>query len=150
LSKRRMWIPLVLYTTLLSLLCWAGRAQPESLGWLALGLGLGSGLGFFGLKNTVFEPTPKGLFYTPHTHFGVALSFLFAARVAYRLAVVFAAGGTAPPAMGGFGRSPITLVVFGLLAGYSLTYAIGLMRWRFRVLRAKRRREALKSGTGNA
>jgi hypothetical protein len=41
-------------------------------------------------------------------------------------------------------RSPLTLAVFGLVAGYYISYAIGLARWRFRVLRAKREREAAK------
>jgi hypothetical protein len=38
-----------------------------------------------------------------------------------------------------------TLAVFGLLAGYYIAYAIGLVRWRLRILSAKRQREALKS-----
>jgi hypothetical protein len=29
-----------------------------------------------------------------------------------------------------FARSPLTLCVFGLLAGYYIAYAIGLVRWR--------------------
>ena len=41
-----------------------------------------------------------------------------------------------------FVRSPLTLAVFGLLAGYYIAYAIGLVRWRYRVLRAKRERES--------
>jgi hypothetical protein len=43
-----------------------------------------------------------------------------------------------------FARSSLTLAVFGLLAGCYIAYAIGLLRWRLRVLRAKRQREALK------
>jgi hypothetical protein len=45
--------------------------------------------------------------------------------------------------MGDFARSLLTLAVFGLLAGYYIRYAIGLVRWRFGVLRAKRECEAL-------
>jgi len=41
-----------------------------------------------------------------------------------------------------FVRSPLTLAVFGLLAGYYIGYAIGLARWHHRVLRARREREA--------
>jgi hypothetical protein len=33
--------------------------------------------------------------------------------------------------------------VFGLLAGYYIGYAIGLLRWRARVMRVKRAREAV-------
>jgi hypothetical protein len=44
-----------------------------------------------------------------------------------------------------FARSPLTLAVFGLLAGYYIGYAIGLMRWRARVFHAKKAREAEKN-----
>jgi hypothetical protein len=30
-------------------------------------------------------------------------------------------------------RSPLTLFIFGTLAGYRVAYAIGLLRWRHRV-----------------
>ena len=116
----------------------------SGLWWLAGGLGFGSLLGFFGLNQTRFEPTPKGLFYTPNAHLGIALSLLFVARIAYRLVEAYAIEPTAPHGTSDFARSPLTLAVFGLLAGYYLTYALGLVRWRFRILRAKRQREALK------
>jgi hypothetical protein len=32
-----------------------------------------------------------------------------------------------------FAHSPLTLSIFGLLAGYYIAYAIGLVRWRFAV-----------------
>jgi hypothetical protein len=31
-----------------------------------------------------------------------------------------------------FTRSPLTLLIFGVLAGYYMTYAVGLLRWRKR------------------
>ncbi len=40
-------------------------------------------------------------------------------------------------------RSPLTLAVFGLIAGYYMTYALGLVRWRNLVLRAGGQGEAL-------
>jgi hypothetical protein len=49
------------------------------------------------------------------------------------------AGG---PSAQDFARSPLTLGVFGLLAGYYVGYAIGLTRWRMQVMRRKREREA--------
>jgi hypothetical protein len=36
-----------------------------------------------------------------------------------------------PPA--DFVRCPLTVAIFGTLAGYYVTYAIGLLRWRRRV-----------------
>jgi len=38
------------------------------------------------------------------------------------------------------------LHIVGLLFGYYISYAVGLMRWRFSVLRAKRLREAAQAG----
>lgn len=150
LSKVRLRITLAIYTPLIVLLCITGREHPEQLLWLAAGLGLGFLVGLFGLKETRFEPTQQGLFYTPHAHLGSVLSLLFAVRIAYRLLEVYAIKAAAQPGHDDFARSPLTLVVFGLLAGYYITYAIGLMRWRLRVIEAKRQREALKLEGGMA
>jgi hypothetical protein len=144
LSKVRLRITLTIYPTLLVLLCFAARSHPERFWWLAGGVTFGSLLGLFGLSKTRFEPTPKGLFYTPHAHLGIALSLLFVARIVYRLVEVYVLEPATAHGMGGFARSPLTLSVFGLLAGYYIIYAIGLIRWRLRILRAKRKREALK------
>jgi len=144
LSKVRLWVTLVIYPALLVLLSFAARAHPERFWWLAGGGGIGFLLGLFGLKETRFEPTPKGLFYTPHAHLGIALSLLFVARIVYRLYEVYVIEPPTTHGIGDFSRSPLTLAVFGLLAGYYITYAIGLFRWRLRLLRAKQQREALK------
>jgi hypothetical protein len=37
---------------------------------------------------------------------------------------------SAGPAAAAFARSPLTLAVFGLLAGYYIAYAVGLLHWR--------------------
>lgn len=145
LSRIRPWITLAIFPVLLVLLCFAAHEHPERLWWLAggLGLGLGALLGIFGLGKTRFEPIPQGLFYTPNAHLGIALSLLFVARIVYRLVEVYVIAPGMPNGIGDFARSPLTLAVFGLLAGYYISYAFGLVRWRFRVLRAKREREAL-------
>lgn len=105
-------------------------------------------LGRFGLSKTRFEATPEGLFYTPNVHLGIALSLLFVARIIYRLVEVYVRDPSVPHGIDDFARSALTLAVFGLLAGYYIIYAIGLVRWRgrwrWRILRAKRQREAQK------
>ena len=143
LSKVRLWIRLLIYPVLLLLLGAAMHGYPERICWLAGALGLGALLGAFGLKKTDFEPTSTGLFYTPHAHLGIALSLLFVARIAYRLFEIYAS--PAPPLghnMDHFGQNPLTLIVFGLLAGYNITYTIGLLRWRSRTLRASQQRDS--------
>ncbi|MEO8525068.1 MAG: hypothetical protein ABI460_10135 [Caldimonas sp.] len=141
LSKVRPWITLAIFPALILVLGLAAMAHVDRLAWLTAGLGVGALLGVFGLDKTRFEATPQGLFYTPNAHLGIALSLLFVGRIAYRFIEIYALDTAAPHDMNDFARSPLTLAVFGLLAGYYVAYAIGLLRWRFRVLRAKRKRE---------
>ena len=122
LSAGRPWITIVVFPLLALLLCAATVPHPVRLSLLAAGLVAGALLGLFGLRKTQFERTGDGFFYTPNAHLGLALSLLFAVRVAFRL--------VQPQDSGEFASSPLTLGVFGLLAGYYVAYAIGLVRWR--------------------
>lgn len=142
LSRIRPWITLTLFPILLLLLILASQANLERLWLLAGGMVMGILLGIFGLSRTRFEPTRQGLFYTPNAHLGIALSLLFVGRIIYRFVEVYAINPGVPHDLNDFAGSPVTLAVFGLLAGYYIAYAIGLVRWRIRVLRAKRQREA--------
>ena len=137
LSRVRPWITLAIFPALLVLLGLASYSHVERLALLAGAAALGAGLGVFGLRKTRFEAGKEGLFYTPNAHLGIALSLLFVGRIVYRFVEVYAAGPGVTHDMQDFGRSPITLAVFGLLAGYYIAYAIGLLRWRFGVLRRK-------------
>jgi hypothetical protein len=140
LSRVRPWITLTVFPLLIALLGLAAAGVPRSLAWMAAGLAAGALLGVFGLRRTTFEPTRRGLYYTPNAHLGIALSLLFIARIVYRVidVLVIAPGDGRTP--DDFLSSTLTLAVFGLLAGYYIAYAIGLVRWRWRVLRAKRAR----------
>jgi hypothetical protein len=137
-SSVRPWITLVVFPLIVVLLGATTRSQPMGLWVLAAGVIAGTLLGVYGIRNTLFESTGQGLFYTPNAHLGLALSLLLVARIAFRLVQVF----TADPQMlqngtYDFGRSPLTLAVFGLLAGYYVAYAIGLVRWSAREAAAK-------------
>jgi uncharacterized membrane protein YidH (DUF202 family) len=77
------------------------------------------------------------LFYTPHAHLGIALSLLFFGRVLYRLVQRYALDTSASYAGPEFAQSSLTLAIFGLLVGYYVTYAIGLVRWRHSVVVAE-------------
>ena len=135
LSRWRPWITLTMLSLVIVLLALTTLVHPERLLWLVGGVACGAALSVYGLKMTKFEPTPQGLFYTPNAHLGIALSVLFLARVAYRLVEVYALGTAPQPGSLDFARSPLTLAVFGLLAGYYIGYAVGLLRWRFAVTR---------------
>jgi hypothetical protein len=130
LSKVRPWITLILFPLIIALLALSALHHPERLALLAGGLVLGVLLAVYGLRRTQFEVTPQGWFYTPNAHLGIALSLLFVARIAWRFVEIYMLDPGVPRDMREFGSSPLTLGVFGLLAGYYIGYAIGLVRWR--------------------
>jgi hypothetical protein len=129
-SRARVRSTLVVFPVLIALLAYASHAHMEALVSLAAGLAVGSGLGFYGLRLTRFEPTSEGLFYTPSAHLGIALSLLLVARILYRLLEIYPIDATVSSAGTNLALSPLTLAVVGLLAGYYMAYAIGLVRWR--------------------
>jgi hypothetical protein len=131
LSNIRPWVTVIVFPMLLGLLLLGSLAHPINALALLAGVGCGTVLGVYGLRLTKFEQTEQGLFYTARTHLGVALSLLFLGRLAYRLIQIYVLTEHATAAgPNDFTRSPLTLVIFGTLAGYYVTYAIGLLRWR--------------------
>jgi hypothetical protein len=142
MSPVRPWIQLILFPALVGLIALATRMHPERLWWLAGGLACGGWLSVMGLRLTQFEVTPGRLYYTPHAPLGIVLSLLFVARIIYRIFEIYVLDTGAGPGLQDFARSPVTLAVFGLLAGYYVGYAAGLVRWRRGVLARKRAREA--------
>jgi len=149
LSKVRPWITLTIFPLLCALLAFGSLAHPITLAWLAAGLVGGALLAQYGLRSTRFEAIAgEGFFYTPNAPLGIALSVLFIGRILYRFVELSASGPGVPPP--DFARSPVTLAIFGLLAGYYIAYAIGLVRWRAGVMKAKRERESESANAGDA
>ncbi len=130
LSRIRPWITVTVFPTLVFLVAWVAQFHVERLAWLAIGLVLGALCAVYALRLTRFEATTQGLFYTPNAHLGIALSTLMLARIGYRMYEVMTAGPILARDNSEFVRSPITLAIFGILAGYYVAYAIGLIRWR--------------------
>jgi len=135
LSKWRPWLTLTLFPVIVILISLGAVSQPVRL--LAMGGGIVAGavLGIFGTKHTKFENTSEGIFYTPNAHIGIALSVIFLGRVVYRMFQVYSMDPGAPFNPNDFASSPLTLSIFGLLAGYYVTYAIGLIRYKMSVER---------------
>jgi membrane protein CcdC involved in cytochrome C biogenesis len=129
LSPARPWINVVLFPVLVALLALGSHLQPLAAGALAGAVALGVALGVFGLRQTRFEVTAEGLYYTPSAHIGVALSVLVLARIVWRFLVVGGFPGAAPGAPPGNTLTPLTLALLGTFAGYYFTYAVGLLRW---------------------
>jgi hypothetical protein len=132
LSKVRPWLTVCLFPLLVALLLLRSLFHPYSALALVAGVVAGAALGLYGLRLTKFEQTPVGLFYTPNAHLGIALSLLLLARIGYRAAQLYFASESIQEGSVTFARSPLTLLIFGALAGYYVAYAVGLLRWRHR------------------
>lgn len=122
----RHWIGVTAFPIIAVLLAIVALANPLALAGMAAGIACGAALGFVGLKKTQFEHTGGEFYYTPHAGIGVAVSLLFLGRLGFRAYEFYVHQG-APE---NFGSSPLTLLVFGVLAGYYTVYAAGLLRWR--------------------
>ncbi len=122
----------VIAFSVLSVLFGAVTLQaPETLAGLVGGLLAGALFSLVGLRLTQFEQTPEGHFYTPNAYIGVTLTLLLVARMVYRFTIVFT---TSPELLSGNQqafRSPLTLGIFGITAGYYLAYYAGVL-WRMR------------------
>jgi hypothetical protein len=129
----RHWTGAIFFPLLLVLLALAAMARPLAEAALAAGMVSGAALGVWGLRLTRFDRTTEGFFYTPNAYLGIALSLLLIARILYRLSEVYLMRGAASAVQAqDFTRSPLTLLIVGLVAGYYATFAIGLLRWRRR------------------
>jgi len=118
------------------------------------GAALGMGLGSWGAERTRFVTFGGRLHYVPHTYTGIAVSLLFVGRLAFRAVQVYArvqaphaadAGGAyvtdAPDPSLAFApasmvRSPLTVGIFFVLAGYYLWY-YGSVLWKSKHLKAE-------------
>jgi hypothetical protein len=128
----RHWSAAILFPLLLLTLALPALGQPAALAALGAGVTAGVALAVWGLRLTRFEHSGDDFYYTPSAHIGIGLSLLLACRILYRLVDVYDGVLAHAQAAGEFGSSPLTLLVFGMLAGYYASYAIGLLRWRSR------------------
>jgi hypothetical protein len=157
-SRVRPWITVTVFPLLLMFLALSSLGRPLALLGVLGGAAAGCALGLYGLRRTRFEQNGSELFYTPNAHLGIGLSALMLARIGYRAFQLYGGssvsglpsgnvaagagigGGTTAGAHASFMgpphlamTTPLTLLVFGTLAGYYVTYAIGLLRWQRRV-----------------
>jgi surface polysaccharide O-acyltransferase-like enzyme len=127
----RHWTAAIFFPTILVLLAVTSLVHPLSEAALAGGIVIGAVLSHFGLRSTRFESTPEGIYFTPNARIGIVLSLLLVARIAYRLYEMWGvAMVTREGQMQDFTRSPLTLVIIGMLLAYYAAYAIGILRWR--------------------
>lgn len=128
-QRSRTWrhrTTLVFFPLLLLMLVLTSVGSPILMMALAVAFAAGSGLGLLGISKTTFEQVGDEYYFTPHARIGALVAVLFLARMAWRAWEWYTSNG----AHQDFARSPLTLAVFGVLAGYYVTYATGLLRWR--------------------
>jgi hypothetical protein len=138
LRPARMRVRMVLLTVLVCLLLPAALRSTQFLAAEIVGAALGIGLGVWGAQRTRFLTHDGQLYYVPHTYTGIVVSLLFLGRLVYRIVLIY--GGThaanayasadsaqafAPASML---KSPLTVGIFFLLAGYYLYYYGWVMR----------------------
>jgi hypothetical protein len=141
----RMHARIVLLLVVGGLLMPIAFSSVQFLGALLAGVAAGVALAAWGAARTRFVRVADQLYYVPHTYTGIAVSFLFLGRLAYRL--VQAYGGThANPALaaaashsrfgGDMVRSPLTLGLFFVLMGYYVCY-YGAVLWKSKRVNAE-------------
>ena len=131
-QRSHVWrhrVAVVLFPLIVIGLAVAALDFPIALAALAAGLAAGAGLAVVGLRKTDFERVGEEFYFTPHAGIGIAVSLVFLARLGYRFYEMSVLGPNARPDLG---HSPMTLLAFGVLAGYYVMYAAGLLRWRRR------------------
>jgi hypothetical protein len=126
----RLVLTAILFPILIVLVGLSGLRDIHLLEGVVAGVAIGVALGFVGLRLTRFESGPQGCFFVPNTFIGIAVSVLFIGRLIYRFGVIYlSAGQFDPSSMQAFGASPLTLAIFGLVAGYYTSFAIGILLW---------------------
>lgn len=129
----RHWVAALAFPLILLVTAASALRNELAVACLAAGALGGAWGGIWGIKLTRFEMTAKGYFYTPNMRLGIAVTMLFAARVIYRGLELYINSREAipvPKPTQDFTQSPLTMLTFGLLAGYYAAYAWGLVRWR--------------------
>jgi hypothetical protein len=105
------------------------RTNPIALAGLVVGLPLGAMLGRTAIGKARFEQVGADEFYfTPHAPIGMLVAALFLGRMAWRGYQMF----MVPGGQSDYIASPLTLLTFGIVAGYYMLFAFGLLAWRKR------------------
>jgi hypothetical protein len=101
-------------------------AHPPALASLIGGVAAGGALGWHALRRSGFERVGDAYF--------MLVAMIFIVRVLYRIFEMATLGPQQTPS---FGSSPLTMGIMGVVAGYYLVYASGLLRWRLAQARDK-------------
>lgn len=136
-EKRMLFRMIVLAAVCLLLLLSPYRS---TWSFVAAGIGaiVGIALAFYATAHTKFEITPEGRFYRPNGYIGMIVTALFIGRLIYRFTVVYPVihgamqqaaqnPGLQTSPLAAYQRSPLTLGLYFLLAGYYIAYYAGIL-----------------------
>ena len=123
----RHWLSIGIMAALVIGFGVAALSYPPALAALAGGVAVGVGLSLLALQRTQFERIGADYFLVPHAPIGAVVALLFIGRLLYRGYEFYVVG---PGASSHFTSSPLTMFVFGVMAGYYANFARGVLRWR--------------------
>jgi hypothetical protein len=124
---RRLITSIAVFTVLTGVIAFVAIRFPVLEEGLGGGLLAGGLLAWLGIHLTRFEFSEAGRFYTPNTYIGISVTSLLVGRIVYRaLALRGAMSGGEDPVPSMF-HSPLTLVFFGITAGYYVVYCAGVL-----------------------
>jgi hypothetical protein len=121
----------IVMLTLAGGLILATTRNTQALEAVIAGIASGAALAYLGLRHTRFEVTSEGRFYTPHTYIGLVLTALFLGRLLYRFAYLQYGANAMVNANQNlavaYQKNPLTLGIFGVLAGYYALFYLGVL-----------------------
>ena len=123
---------LIIFSLITVLFLWVASHSAPSLEAAAGGLLAGVALGIVGVRLTRFHADEKGMYYTPNTYIGAAVTLLLVGRLVYRMVSIYSTPQfTAPPPgtdpFAQMTQSPLTLALIMLTIGYYLAYTAGVL-----------------------
>ena len=127
IRPKRMWTRVGFLSVIAVLVALQGFVDPRLAAGLVAGIAGGALLGIVALRLTRFEIDGKQDCYIPNLWIGLGLSALFIGRLVYRFMVIWPEMSHASGGFANFQRSPLTLVILGLLIGYYIAYYAGLL-----------------------
>ena len=127
-KRSRLTTRIVIFSIIVVLLLATSALHPISYIYDLVGIILGSILVIYAMKHSTFEMRNNALFYRTHIWIESIVLFLFLSRFAYRIVFMIQMSSQAnmndPQNMQYFGKDPLTLGVFFLLATYYIGFYI--------------------------
>jgi hypothetical protein len=129
LAPKRMLFRMAMLTLVGVLLLVTWLPTPTGFVAALAGVTLGAGLAAVGLAHTKFEVVNGETFYVPNKWIGLVLTALLLGRLAGRFMTLSERMNVPPSApLESMQRSPFTLGLFFLLAGYYVAYYGGVLK----------------------